>query len=71
MPEGREVTDVTVDTHSLLLSLAGLLDDELLGWCRELVAVGEGDYALELVTAAVQADRVRLPAATHEALPAG
>ncbi|MDT7750237.1 MAG: hypothetical protein QOD96_3899 [Pseudonocardiales bacterium] len=68
MPEGREVTDVTVDTHSLLLSLAGLLDDELLGWCRELVAVGEGDYALELVTAAVQADRVRLPAATHEAL---
>jgi hypothetical protein len=68
MPEGREVTDVTVDTHSLLLSLAGLLDDELLGWCRELVAVGEGDYALELVAASVQADRVRLPAATHDQL---
>jgi len=68
MPEGREDTDVTVDTHSLLLSLAGQLDDELLGWCRELVAVGEGDYAIELVTAAVQADRVRLPAGPHEQL---
>ncbi|HWN31286.1 MAG TPA: hypothetical protein VNP03_01020 [Pseudonocardia sp.] len=68
MPEDREVIDVTVDTHSLLLSLAGLLDDELLGWCRELVAVGEGDYALELATAAVQADRVRLSTTVHDQL---
>ena len=69
MADGRDVTaDVTVDTHSLLLSLAGTLDDELLGWCRELVAVGEADYAVELVAAAVQADRVRLPAGPHEQL---
>jgi hypothetical protein len=67
MPEGRE-DRATVETHSLLLSLAGLVDDELLGWCRELVAVGEGDYAVELVTSVVQADRVRLPAGPHAAL---
>jgi len=67
MPEGRE-DHATVETHSLLLSLAGLVDDELLGWCRELVAVGEGDYAVELLTSAVQADRVRLPAGLHGAL---
>src|SRR5581483_4340572 len=51
-----------------LLSLAGLIDDELLGWCRELTAVGESDYALELVTAAVAADHVRVPEAVHAAL---
>jgi hypothetical protein len=68
MPEGPDAVDVTVETHSLLLSLAGLVDDELLAWCRELVAVGEGDYAIELATSAVQADRVRLPAGPHEAL---
>jgi hypothetical protein len=69
MADGRDVSgDVTVDTHSLLLSLAGTLDDELLGWCRELVAVGEADYAVELVAAAVQADRVRLPAGPREQL---
>jgi hypothetical protein len=67
MPEGRE-DRATVETHSLLLSLAGLVDDELLGWCRELVAVGEGDYAVELIASAVQADRVRLPAALHGTL---
>jgi hypothetical protein len=72
MPQGREDSwdTAAVDTHSLLLSLAGLLDDELLGWCRELVAVGEGDYAVELVTSAVQADGVRLPVGTHELLHA-
>jgi hypothetical protein len=71
MPESlddRDGSDVAVETHSLLLSLAGLVDDELLNWCRELVAVGEGDYALELMTAAVQADRVRLPGSVHDAL---
>jgi hypothetical protein len=65
MSEGLEDADVAVETHSLLLSLAGLIDDELLGWCRELVAVGESEYALELVTAAVQADGVRLPERLH------
>jgi hypothetical protein len=60
-----------LDTHSLLLSLAGLIDDELLGWSRELVAVGDSDYALELVTAAIAADRVRLPEAVHAGLRAG
>ena len=65
MPEGLEDADVAVETHSLLLSLAGLIDDELLGWCRELVAVGDSDYALELVVAAVQADRIRLPGPLH------
>lgn len=68
MLDGQEDTDLTVETHSLLLSLAGLLDDELLGWCRELVAVGEGDYALELITGTVQADRLRLPEGAHDAL---
>jgi hypothetical protein len=65
MADGLEDADVAVETHSLLLSLAGLVDDELLGWCRELVAVGESDYALELAAAAVQADRVRLPGPLH------
>jgi hypothetical protein len=74
MPQGRDDSwdnvAQPVDTHTLLLSLAGLLDDELLGWCRELVAVGEADYAVELVSAAVQADRLRLPPAAHEQLHA-
>jgi hypothetical protein len=65
MSDGLENADVAVETHGLLLSLAGLIDDELLGWCRELVAVGESEYALELVTASVQADRVRLPEQLH------
>lgn len=61
-------TGALADTHSLLLSLAGLIDDELLGWCRELTAVGESDYALELVTAEIAADQVRVPANVHAAL---
>jgi hypothetical protein len=68
MPEDLEDADAAVESHSLLLSLAGLIDDELLGWCRELVAVGDIDYALELVTASVQADRIRLPAPLHAEL---
>lgn len=68
MSEGLEDTDVAVEMHSLLLSLAGFVDDELLGWCRELVAVGESDYAMELVVATVQADRVRLPGPLHDEL---
>src|SRR5207248_3300532 len=37
-------------------------------WCRELAAVGESDYALELVTAAIVADHLRVPEAVHAAL---
>lgn len=58
----------TQGPHGLLLSLAGRIDDELLGWCRELTAVGESDYALELVTAAIAADHVQVPEAVHAAL---
>ena len=32
---------VRPDAHELLLELAGRLDDDLLAWARELVAVGE------------------------------
>jgi hypothetical protein len=59
-----------IDTHGLLLSLAGLIDDELLGWSRELAAVGQSDYALELITATVVAEGLRLPEAVHAALRA-
>jgi hypothetical protein len=68
MSEGLDDADVAFEMHSLLLSLAGLIDDELLGWCRELVAVGESDYVLELVTATVQADRLRLPGPLRDEL---
>lgn len=72
MPEtrdqsGRPATAIP-DAHHLLLSLAGLIDDELLGWGRELVAVGETAYALELMGAAVAAERIRLPHQVHAAL---
>src|SRR5690606_37069307 len=50
---------------------AGRVDDDLLAWARELVAVGEDTQALELVTAAVLADRVALPPHVREALIAG
>ena len=49
------------DVHELLLALAGRLDDDLLAWARELVAVGEEGQAVELVTAALAAERVALP----------
>ena len=52
---------VRPDTHELLLELAGRLDDDLLAWARELVAVGEEGHAVELVSAALAAERVALP----------
>src|SRR5581483_3763304 len=67
-PAGRR--DSSLDAHSLLLSFAGLVDDELLGWSRELVAVGQSDYGLELLTAAVAAEGIRLPESVHAALRA-
>jgi hypothetical protein len=51
----------TPSVHDLLLALAGRLDDDLLAWARELVAVGEQEQAVELATAALAAERVVLP----------
>ena len=65
-PERRTAPDV----HELLLELAGRLDDDLLAWARELVAVGEEGQAVELVTAALAAERVALPPAVRTAVVA-
>lgn len=56
--------------HELLLALAGRIDDDLLAWCRELVAVGEDARALELITATLIADRTPLPAPERAAVVA-
>lgn len=48
-------------THQLLLALAGRVDDDLLAWARELVAVGEHAHAAELLTASLVTDRAVLP----------
>ncbi len=56
--------------HDLLLALAGHLDDDLLAWARELVAVGEENVAVELASAAVAAERVALPPPVRTALVA-
>ncbi len=55
-------------THDLLLAMAGQVDDDLLAWARELVAVGENTRAIALVTAGVTADRTALPAPLRAAL---
>ena len=57
-PTSDPVGDPTV--HELLLALAGRLDDDLLAWARELVAVGEEGQAVELATAALAAERGRV-----------
>ena len=57
--------DSRPDAHELLLELAGRLDDDLLAWARELVAVGEEGQAVELVSAALAAERVALPPAVR------
>ncbi len=62
--------DVRPDAHELLLELAGRLDDDLLAWARELVAVGEEGQAVELVSAALAAERVALPPAVRAAVVA-
>jgi hypothetical protein len=56
--------------HDLLLALAGRLDDDLLAWARELLAVGEHDQAVELATAALAAEQVVLPPPLRSALVA-
>lgn len=56
--------------HELLLELAGWVDDDLLGWARELVAVGEDDQAVELIVGTLLADRLALPARVRDAVVA-
>ena len=51
--------------HELLLELAGRLDDDLLAWARELVAVGEEGQAVELAVAALVAEHVTLTPAVR------
>jgi hypothetical protein len=63
-------TDTAPPVHDLLLELAGRLDDDLLAWARELLAVGEGGQAVELATAALAAERVVLPPSLRAALVA-
>ncbi|MDN5751494.1 MAG: hypothetical protein L0H64_23840, partial [Pseudonocardia sp.] len=67
---GGPVDDRTTgdSPHELLLALAGRIDDDLLAWCRELVAVGEDARALELLTATLIADRTPLPPEERAAL---
>ncbi|MGQ0577215.1 MAG: hypothetical protein ACT4RN_23880 [Pseudonocardia sp.] len=62
------VVTAPVAHHELLLTLAGRVDDDLLAWARELVAVGEEGRGVELLTAALVADRVALPEPVRTAL---
>jgi hypothetical protein len=57
-------------THDLLLALAGRVDDDLLSWARELVALGEDARAVEMLTASLVAARAVLPASVRSALVA-
>jgi hypothetical protein len=72
--EGGRVSDTATvpgaeePTHELLLALAGRVDDDLLAWCRELVAVGEDVQAVELLTATVVGDGTALPPPVRETL---
>lgn len=66
---GGHVDETSAETtHDLLLALAGRVDDDLLAWARELVAVDEGQHAIELVTATLAADRTELPEPVRAAL---
>src|SRR5690349_13242165 len=60
--------DTAPPVHDLLLALAGRLDDDLVAWTRELLAVGEAGQAVELATAALAAERVVLPHPLRAAL---
>jgi hypothetical protein len=57
-------------THDLLLALAGRVDDDLLRWARELVALGEDARAVEMLTASLVAARAVLPPQVRAALVA-
>ncbi|MBW0115637.1 hypothetical protein, partial [Pseudonocardia abyssalis] len=56
--------------HEILLALAGRIDDDLLAWCRELVAVGEDGRALELIAGTLVADGTALPPGDRAAVVA-
>ena len=67
--EGGRMDETSAETtHDLLLDLAGRVDDDLLAWARELVAVGETQHAVELLGATLVADRAELPESTRAAL---
>ena len=55
-------------THDLLLALAGRVDDDLLRWARELVALGEDARAVEMLTASLVAAKAVLPPHVRSAL---
>jgi hypothetical protein len=55
-------------THDLLLALAGRVDDDLLRWARELVALGEDARAVEMLTASLVAAKAVLPPPVRSAL---
>lgn len=55
-------------THHLLLAMAGRIDDDLLGWARELVSVGEEPRAISLLIAEITASHTALPVAVRAAL---
>jgi hypothetical protein len=57
-------------THDLLLALAGRVDDDLLRWARELVALGEDARAVEMLTASLVAAKAVLPPLVRSALVA-
>jgi len=59
-----------VTAHDLMLAVAGRVDDDLLTWARELVAGGEEARAVELLAAALIAERVALPEPVRTALVA-
>jgi hypothetical protein len=64
------MTPPAPSVHDLLLALAGRLDDDLLAWARELVAVGEEGQAVELAATALAAEEVALPPAVRAAIVA-
>ena len=55
-------------TTSCCSASPGSVDDDLLAWARELVAVGEDGTRCELVTAALVADAIPLPPPVRAAL---
>src|SRR5690606_4826003 len=66
---GGQVEDPTSGTtHDLLLALAGRVDDDLLRWARELVALGEDARAVEMLTASLVAAKAVLPLHVRSAL---
>lgn len=70
-PADTEISDTTIgSTHDLLLALAGRVDDDLMSWARELVAVGEEGPALDLLTAALIAETAVLPPGVRAAVVA-